>query len=234
MIDQGERIVIARPLINASRQQGVVLLISLILLVALTLGGIAMIRQIGTGVLVASNLGFKNSALVASDRGVEAARAWLTTGAGGVDLTLGSLANGYFPAWCNSVLDASGRPDADTNGVVDDCRPSSGVPPQFVPTAYNWTDANSVRVTPTDDGNGNVIRYVIHRLCRIPGGLNSTNSDGVPQDCVTATASSDTGSKGAVSYGSASLSFTIKVYYRITVQTVGPKNTVAYSQAIIH
>lgn len=215
-----------------ARQRGVVLLISLILLVALTLGGIAMIRQISTGILVASNLSFKNSALVASDRGVEAARAWLATKSQ-AELEAGSLTDGYFAAWCNSMLDASGRPDADANGITDDCRPASGVPPQFVPANYNWTDANAKHVTPDDD-NGNVTHYVVHRLCRIPGGLSSTNSDGVPQDCVTASAKSDVSSKGVASYGVTSLSTKIKPYYRITVRTRGPKDTIAYSQAIIH
>ena len=45
-----------------SAQKGVVLFISLIVLVAMTLAGIAMFRQVGTGVVIAGNLAFRDNA----------------------------------------------------------------------------------------------------------------------------------------------------------------------------
>lgn len=221
------------------RQQGVILLISLILLVSMTLAGLALFRQVGTGVLIARNLTFSNAALIATDIGAEAARSWLVTS--GANLQEASIANGYFPAWCNTTVDAGGRPDANNDGVVDDCKPNAAAPPsEFTPLTYNW--ANSVLATTTDtdgdglgdDGNGNTVRYVIHRLCRIPGSLNFTNSDGVPQECVTVGASTSGGSKSASSYGVLSLKNTMQPYFRVTSQTTGPSNTVAYSQVILY
>jgi type IV pilus assembly protein PilX len=209
-------------------QRGVVLLISLILLIALTLSGIALFRQVGTGVLIASNLTFKNAALVASDRGIEVARNWLVTS--GANLQQASLANGYFPGWCNTSISASNVPDANNDGVTDDCK-TSPPPSEFNPLTYNW--ANSVLAT-ADDGSGNAIRYVIHRLCRIPGSLNFTNSDGVPQECVTLGSTTTGGTKGAVAYGGGALANTMQPYFRITTQTTGPKNTIAYSQVIMY
>jgi Tfp pilus assembly protein PilX len=209
-------------------QRGIVLLISLILLVSLTLAGLALFRQVGTGVLVARNLTFSNAALVASDLGTEAARNWLVTG--GANLQVGSTANAYYPAWCNTSLDAAGNPDADGNGTVDDCL-AAPAPSTFDPLTYNW--ANSVLVT-NDDGNGNAVRYVIHRLCRIPGSLNFTNSDGVPQECVNFGSASTGGTKGAASYGILALKNTMQPYFRITTQTTGPSNTVSYSQVILY
>ena len=209
-------------------QHGIVLLIALILLIALTLGGIALFRQVGTGVLIASNLTFKNGALVASDRGIEAARNWLVTS--GANLQQASVANAYYPGWCNISVAASNLPDADGNGITDDCK-ASPPPSTFDPFTYNWT--NSVLAT-ADDGNGNAIRYVIHRLCRIPGSLNFTNTDGVPQECVTLGTSTAGGAKGAVSYGGGSLTNTIQPYFRITTQTTGPRSTVVYSQIIMY
>lgn len=211
-----------------ARQQGVVLFIALILLVALTLSGLALFRQVGTGVLVARNLTFSNSALIASDRGVEVARNWLVTS--GADLQQSSLANGYYPGWCNTILDGSGNPDADGNGVVDDCK-AAPPPSEFNPLTFNW--ANSALAT-ADDGNGNAIRYVIHRLCRIPGSLNFTNSDGIPQECVTFGSATTGGQKGTASYGIVSLKNSVQPYFRITTQTTGPSNTVAYSQVILY
>ncbi len=64
----------------ARRQRGVVLLLALIMLVAMTLAGIVLYRQIGTGLIIARNLSFKRTATVAADRGIEAARTWLDGG----------------------------------------------------------------------------------------------------------------------------------------------------------
>jgi len=207
-----------------AHQRGVVLMIALIMLVSMTLTGIILFRQIGTGVIIARNLTFKQSALSAADRGVEVARNWLVTG--GANLQVANIAGAYYPAWCNTSVNASGDPDADNNGKVDDCK-ATPPPSEFNPSTYNWS--NSVLVT-DDDGNGNAIRYVIHRLCRIPGSLNATNSDGVPQECVTLGAADAGGSKGS----GGSLSNTVQPYYRITTQATGPQNTVAYSQVILY
>lgn len=209
-------------------EAGVVLLFSLIMLVALTLGSLALFRQVGTGVMIASNLAFKSSALVASDLGIETARGWLTTT--GTNLESASLVNGYFAAWCNSIINGSNEPDANNDGQTDDCKANPS-PGEFDPLTYNWT--NSKLVT-SDDGNGNEVRYVIHRLCRIPGALNYTNALGVPQECVTLGSSIAGMDKNAVSYGSTSLSNTIQPYYRITTRTVGPRNTIVYSQMTMY
>jgi Tfp pilus assembly protein PilX len=78
-------------------QDGVVLFIALIVLVAMTLAGIAVMRSVDTNVLIAGNLAFRNAALSAGDAGIEAARNWLTT------QTAGNLVNdqlpGYYANW---------------------------------------------------------------------------------------------------------------------------------------
>lgn len=61
------------------KQRGVVLLIALIALVALTLAGIALVRSVDTGNVIAGNLAFKQAALQVSDTGTEAALTALTT-----------------------------------------------------------------------------------------------------------------------------------------------------------
>ena len=53
----------------ARSQRGVVLLIALIMLVAMTLAGIGMMRSVDTGSVIAGNLAFKQSTLNASDAG---------------------------------------------------------------------------------------------------------------------------------------------------------------------
>jgi type IV pilus assembly protein PilX len=58
-------------------QRGVVLFIALIMLVAMTLTGLALSHSVTTSVLVAGNLGFQQGATSSGDAGIEAARTWL-------------------------------------------------------------------------------------------------------------------------------------------------------------
>jgi type IV pilus assembly protein PilX len=63
---------------SSNRQQGVVLLVALIVLVALTLAGVALVRSVDTANLVAGNLSFHQSAIQAGERSTELAVTWLT------------------------------------------------------------------------------------------------------------------------------------------------------------
>jgi Tfp pilus assembly protein PilX len=180
-------------------QQGVVLFIALIVLVAMTLAGLAMFRSVGTGVVIAGNLTFKQAASAAADRGIEAGRAWL------IGQTAGALqadaAPGYYANWQLG----------------------------FDPTTITWNDTNSLQVV-SDDGAGNEIRYMIHRLCQASG--LTVNAPG--QQCVTIGTAGSGGSKGGGSYGVLPLSNTIQPYFRVTVRVAGPKNTVSYVQSVMY
>lgn len=208
----------------AGRQRGVVLLLALIMLVAMTLAGIVLYRQIGTGLIIARNLSFKRTAAVAADRGIESARTWLV-GQSSSTLEQGSAANGYFPAWCNTTLNASNVPDANNDGTPDDCG-AIPAPSEFDPVTYNWT--NAVQAT-ANDGAGNEVRYVIHRLCETPGGLNASG-----QQCVTIGSAGAGASRTAATYGTQALSNTSQPYFRVTSRVLGPTNTVVYTQVILY
>jgi type IV pilus assembly protein PilX len=78
-------------------QRGVVLFIALIVLVAMTLAGIALSRSVGTGILVAGNLAFQEGATSSADGGIEAGRAWLV--AQDADTLRVDQARGYFANW---------------------------------------------------------------------------------------------------------------------------------------
>jgi type IV pilus assembly protein PilX len=77
-----------------SAQRGVIMIIALIVLVAMTLGGIAMVRSVYTTNLIAGNLAFRESAVSSGDTGVEAAVAFLLDPAG-CDLNTDCLDKGY-------------------------------------------------------------------------------------------------------------------------------------------
>jgi Tfp pilus assembly protein PilX len=63
-----------RTRLAAGRQRGAILFIALIVLVAMTLAGIALMRSVDTNVLIAGNLAFRQGATAAGDYGVEDAR----------------------------------------------------------------------------------------------------------------------------------------------------------------
>ena len=54
-------------------QQGLVLFVALIALVAMSLAAAALVRTVDTGVMVAGNLAFKQSATMSADSGITAA-----------------------------------------------------------------------------------------------------------------------------------------------------------------
>ena len=82
-------------------QQGVVLFVSLIILVAMTLAGIALMRSVDTNVLIAGNLAFRQANTMYADTGVEAARAWLTANTASLN---NNQPGGALHYWANYQL----------------------------------------------------------------------------------------------------------------------------------
>jgi len=131
----------------ARRQQGVILIIALIVLVAMTLAAIGMTRSIDTVNLVAGNLGFKQSSLNAADKGIEAGFQWLLARAGTAALNDDAPNAGYYSA----------AADADW---YDES---------------SWANAAEVDGGATDAA-GNRVWYYIHRMCTQPNtAYNGTN-----------------------------------------------------------
>ena len=122
---------------RGSKQTGVVMFVALIILIVMTLAGIAMLRQITAGVSIAGNLAFKQNATAVADRGIEFGRAWVMSQLP-TALWTDKAANGYFATW----------------------------DPSFDPATYDWTGSNkSVAVTLGTENTVSEVRYVVHRLC---------------------------------------------------------------------
>jgi Tfp pilus assembly protein PilX len=104
---------ITRSSFSRRRQSGVVLFIALIVLVAMTLAGIAIMRSVDTGVAISGNVAFKQSTLSAADRGIDDAFTFLTK-----NITSGVLNNNYDGnAYYAKVTDP---PDWSDDGVWAD------------------------------------------------------------------------------------------------------------------
>lgn len=192
-------------------QRGVILFVALIVLVAMSLTGIALIRSVDTNVLVAGNLAFRQGATSAADWGIESARVYLKTTivANKAALDNDNLAAAYYSTW-QSGLDLVGT----------------------TASPFDWTASGPSQMVGTDSA-GNEVRYVLHRMCEASGATTAAGAN-----CVKASGSGGTtgtagSTKGTVSYSTLALPASTVVYYRVTVRVLGPRNTLSFVQAML-
>lgn len=204
------------------QQKGVVLIITLIVLVAMTLAAIALVRSVDTGNVVAGNMAFKQGAALAGDSGTETAITWLAGIAGVAASQTDDPANGYY-ATSQETLDMTGNSGNPARSLVDwDGNNCNNAVAGGTATACIQPAA----LIPANAA-GYAARYIIHRLCP---------SAGLPNNCASTAATIAGTSSGAKDYTSkGGLSGTAEVeYYRITTRIRGPRNTTSYVETIIH
>ena len=193
-------------------QRGIVLMMALIVLVAMTLAGIALVRSVDTSNIIAGNLAFQQAATSAGDTGSEAAVTWLQANSGNNNVMWGlTPSQGYFGS-CNLAVPGSCTPNFAGNQTWD---------------TY-WRAvlaANATTVLPSPDAAGNTVSYVIHRLC-------NANGDPAAVDCAEPPAAGTTAASSKTS-DKVALMYTAQRFYRVTTRIAGPRNTVSYIQTIV-
>lgn len=131
--------------VDRSKQRGVVLFVSLIVLVIMSLVAVAMVRQMTGGQIIAGNLAFKQNATAVADRSTEVARSFVS----------GATAK---------VLDSDLEASAYYASAPDIANPAT----PFVPEVYfNTAPPAFLSISGVD--NTRTIDYVIHRLCPADG-----------------------------------------------------------------
>jgi type IV pilus assembly protein PilX len=216
-------------LIMPRRDQGFVLFMTLVMLVILTLSGLAMMQMMGAGVTAAGNIAFRQASVRYADLALEDARVWLQ----------GQVA---------TYLHDDHPDDHGYMAWVQQSHPAAAT--DFDPQTHDWTNTNlahlySASPDPDLDGDGDPttfsgyrIYYVIHRLavgheaCSVPGTgcmIPPTVSGG--GGTVVAPGTTQIAGTG---YTPPILGTTGNVYYRITAKVVGPRHNTAYVQAIMH
>jgi type IV pilus assembly protein PilX len=194
---------------SCGRQTGVVLVIALVVLVAMTLAAVALVRSVDTSNVIAGNLAFQQAAVNSADTGIEDAITWLNGNNTGTTLDADDATHGYAA----NGSDASHSPAAGQSWDAFWGLSMAG-------RAYSFTAANSL------DAAGNSVQYVIDRLCRFPGAKTAGAS------CIASpVVHSATGN--AEEAGEIQLNAPSVVYYRITARVNGPRNTVTYVQAVV-
>jgi type IV pilus assembly protein PilX len=188
------------------RERGLVLFIALIVLVAMSLAGVALMRSVDTGTVVAGNMAFKQAAIMVADRGTQEATQWLTANSAGATLQSTDEARGYF----------SSRP------VVE---------PDFFDAA-SWTQSVALNGG-APDASGNVIRYQIHRMCTLPDTAYNGSIGATANECALYFATSAAASGGSMAVGAPQFIGTPQLYYRVTTRVEGPRNTVSVIQSSV-
>jgi type IV pilus assembly protein PilX len=215
-----------------SRQQrGVVLVIALIVLVAMSMAGIALVRSVDTTTLIAGNLAFKQATVHAGDAGVNDALTWMQTP--GTILFTDDPNAGYI-ASCPLVVGVGHVACSPTNNQWQswwNSQKIAGLLPGGVPPKELLTDAA-----------GNQVSYLIQRMCQSLGTLAVTDphygDPAVPNgatDCAryTSTTGTTDGSTHAVVRINEGFTSNSLLYYRITARITGPNNTVSFIQAFV-
>lgn len=201
-----------------TRQSGAVLVITLIVLVAMTIAVISLIRSVDTTNIIAGNLAFRQSATHSADAGIEDA------------------INNLLPfLLSSSQLNALNCPAGF--GYKSFYEPNLDPPTAQSWEAF-WNSLGSCPHTMQKDANGNTvdaannvvalgstIQYIVEAMCDL-NGQNGACATPPPSAVVSCAGSNMGGSTQKCTVVN-------RKYYRITSRVQGPRNTVSYIQTIV-
>lgn len=192
-------------------QDGIVLIVALIVLVAMSLAAVGLVRSGLTSNRIAGNLAFRQAATQSADIGIETAIAWLESNNTGTTLhdhiTIDATHPvGYFAARQDP---AAGQSWA---AFWDDVLMPTGRVSALAP-----------------DAAGNTVSFVIQRLCNAVGDPAAGIGCEVSPAGDGSEASSRSGGGGSPGPGAGPG----QTYYRISARVTGPRNTVSFVQAVV-
>lgn len=199
------------PSSHPHRQQGIVLFVALLVMVALSIAGVALMRSTDAATAVTGNLVLKQAASLAVDRGIERAIHAVWEAASTLDRTQHVPAQNFF---------------ACIRGTAGGCMPANSVVPKIpdlLLSANGCSDAGLASGLIANDDAGNRSCYVIERMCLAAGPVIRSNCN-----LATGALGADPGTEhyiGLIRPGDA--------FYRVTVRVEGPRDTVTYAQAVL-
>jgi Tfp pilus assembly protein PilX len=202
----------------ACEQRGASLLIALIALLMLTLMGLALVRSVDTSHLIAGNFALRQAAVNGADIGSEAALNFVRNTV--LACANAESPNQRYPANCSLTAgNCQYYPSVreEDKGLV-----LASAPGAATKVAVNWSGIAAV-----DEDATYRTRFVIDRLCEQdnPAGDILTlcrTGEPVPTDSLS--------SKPLPSFA---CDREFSVFYRVTVRTEGPKDTVSMVQTLI-
>jgi len=192
-------------------QGGTILIIALIVLVAMTLAGIATMRSVDTATITAGNIGLRQASVNAADQGIQAGVNWLTANLG--------------PALVND----NHQPGTASKGYFSNV--AGGDPDWYDP--LNWNEAGQLN-NGNPDAGGNVVFFLVHRLCSIPNCGTSATCGGKPNTCAsTLSTAALSGQGNDQTRPTDSHTTAPATHYRVTAKAVGPRNSISIVQTMV-
>lgn len=218
------------------QQQGISLLFSLVALVALLFGALAMVRNLDTASILMGNLGLKQDATASADQATRQAITWLNLNAGVLNTDL--PASGYYASNQEFASDGTtARDPIDATG--DQLKGSSSR--QLI----DWNNDNcayaagtefsscSIKPKAIDSAiNGNAASYVILRLCSKAGNPNADNTISCAKPVTSAGGTSN--SRNSLDSASATYTGSSTTYFRVLVRVDGARNSTSVTETIVH
>lgn len=203
---------------STRHQQGLVLVLALVVLAAMSLAAVGLMRGVLGSNRVAGNLAYQQAAVQAADVGAETAIAWLE-----------QLSSETIPG---STQDA---PAINANRQYQNLTKEGGATYNYVATRADpgadqtwegfWqvlTGAKQVNELPVD-ATGNRVSFVIHRLCAFTGEPKDAVCETAPAQATPTTNGMRDGDK---------VDPLGQTYYRITVRVQGPRNATSFIQVM--
>jgi type IV pilus assembly protein PilX len=185
-------------------QRGIVLVIALIVMVALSLAGIALMRSVDTSTAVVGNLAFTQASTLPANLAVEEAVA--------------ALFEDELIANVNQDLPAQNYYATRQNGED----------PRGIPEVLTTKTKASALARVLNAGYGNEVRYVVERMCAPGIPVTPSRAELVkycdmlpPKPSGTTTMETD------------KIELPRIPLYRLTVRVDGPRNTVSFLQAML-
>jgi Tfp pilus assembly protein PilX len=199
-------------------QRGVVLFITLVVLVALALGALAMFRSSLGASMVATNVVYRQAALNLADNGVQLATAAIATRAAAGQINNDDNVNGYFSAI--PVTEPTSYADAGVWTPGADA---------VLLTAAQVCGGNAACITEVTKGQGLTVYYKVHRMCTLANAAyNAANNN-----CALTVRTGGTAPGGSLAVGATQFTGNPILYFRITTRVDGPRNTRMVTQTVV-
>lgn len=211
-------------------ERGVVLLISLMILVALSLAAIALVRSVDTTNVIAGNLAFQKSATISGDAGTEAALKTLVDLKTAQKLDQDDASKAYTATAVDAVYTSLAGGPINARAWEDywwaSIQKNKNLTNNAVTAKVCGAGGGPVCTLPTDLA-GNTVSYTIQRLCtRAEPPENASN------ECVRVNLPGGD-PRGNFDSPSPEMQPLKQQAYRITTRIVGPRNTISFIQAIL-
>ena len=199
-----------------ARQGGTILIIALIVLVAMTLAGIATMRSVDTATITAGNIGLRQASVNAADQGIQAGVAWLT-----------AILNANL---ASTLINDNHQSGTASKGYFSSV--AANDPDWYDP--LNWGEAGQLN-NGNPDAGGNTVYFLIHRLCAVPNcDTNATCGTNPPNTCAQTVSTSTLAGQGSDQTRPTDSHTTVPAtHYRITAKAVGPRNSISIVQSVV-